>query len=85
MLDRIKTWFKHSLTIFWARLLVFCGIVLTITIDVSSDPTVNAAIQSILGKYGLYWLIGIGIVTELVRRRTVGKPTDANNQIIGID
>jgi hypothetical protein len=39
-----------------------------------SDPNINSAVQTILQpKFNPYYVIAIGVVTELARRRTAGR------------
>ena len=74
MWEKIKTWFKHSVTILWARLVALVGLLLAVGQPLLGDPNVNSAMQSILQpKFIPYYVIAIGIVTELARRRTAGK------------
>lgn len=74
MWDRIKAWFKHSLTIFWARAVAFGGLLLASCESVIADPAVNDAIHTALQpKFIPYYVIAIGLVTEIARRRTAGK------------
>ena len=74
MWDKIKAWFKHSVTILWARVMTLGGAVLAALVSLSSDPNVGAAIHSVLQpKFIPYYVIAIGLVTELARRRTAGR------------
>jgi hypothetical protein len=74
MWDKIKTWFKHSLTILWARGVALAGILLAAGQAVLADPNVTGAIQSALQpKFIPYYVIAIGLVTEIARRRTAGR------------
>ena len=74
MLDKIKAWFRNSVTILWARVLSFAGLMLVIGQSLLQDPNVSAAIQSVLQpKFIPYYVIAIGILTEIARRRTAGK------------
>jgi len=74
MWNKIKSWFKHSTTILWARIQVFIGLVVASLIPLASDPNVSSAIQSALQpKFISYYVIMIGLITEIARRRTVGK------------
>lgn len=76
MWDRIKASFKYSLTIVWARAVALFGLVLAAGEALLQDPNVTAALQTALQpKYVPYYVIAIGLVTEIVRRRTAG--TDA--------
>lgn len=74
MWDNIKAWFKHSLTILWARAVTLVGLLLAAGEALLADPNVTGAIQSVLQpKYIPYFVIAIGVITELARRRTVEK------------
>ena len=74
MWDKFKASFKQSLTILWARIQVLAGLAAATVMALASDPTVTAALQSLLQpKFIPYYVIGIGIVTEIARRRTAGK------------
>jgi hypothetical protein len=71
MWDKIKSWFRHSLTILWARAIALAGLMLAATQSVLADPSVSDAVQQLLQpKYIPYYVIAIGLVTELARRRT---------------
>lgn len=72
MLEKIKAWFKHSITILWARVVAVAGFLLAAGQSVLADPNVTGVIQSALQpKYIPYYVIGIGLVTELARRRSL--------------
>ena len=74
MWDKIKTWFRHSVTILWARVVALAGLLLAAGQSLLGDPSVNSAMQSILQpKFIPYYVIAIGVITELARRRTAGK------------
>jgi hypothetical protein len=74
MWDKIKAWFKHSLTILWARVMAFAGLLLAAGQALLADPNVTAAIQAALQpKFIPYYVIAIGLVTEIARRRTAAK------------
>lgn len=74
MWDEMKAWFMHSLTILWARVIAFVGALLVAGEALLQDPNVTAAIQAALQpKFVPYYVIAIGLVTELARRRTAGK------------
>ena len=74
MWDKIKSYFRHSLTILWARVVAAAGLVLAVAQGVLAEPTVDAAIrQAMQPKYIPYYVIAIGLITELARRRTAGK------------
>lgn len=70
MWDKMKAWFKRSETIFWARLQVFVGAVTAAVMALAADPAVNDAIHAILKpEYVPYYVIGFGVLTEILRRR----------------
>ncbi|HZP70624.1 MAG TPA: hypothetical protein VFB29_11835 [Pseudolabrys sp.] len=70
----IKSWFKNSVTILWARVQVLVGIVGAALVAVMSDPSVTGAIETALQpKFIPYYVIAIGLITEIARRRTVGR------------
>lgn len=74
MWDEVKAWFKYSLTILWARAVALTGLLLAAAEALLQDPNVSAAVQTALQpKYVAYYVIAIGLVTEIARRRTVGK------------
>jgi hypothetical protein len=74
MWDRLKSVFKHSLTILWARVVALAGLLLASGQALIADPNVNDAIQAMLKPdYIPYYVIAIGLITELCRRRTVTK------------
>ena len=84
MWGKTKAWFKHSVTILWARAMTLGGAVLATLVSLSSDPNVGAAIQSVLQpRFIPYYVIAIGILTEMARRRTVDKATTSANKVIG--
>lgn len=68
--QKIKSWFKHSETIALARLQVILGVLGVFVFNVLQDPNVVAAIQGVLKpQYVPYFIIGIGVLTEVLRRR----------------
>ena len=72
MRDKIKAWFKHSVTILWARAVAFAGLLLAAGQSLLADPNVTGAIQSALQpKFIPYYVIAIGLVTEIARRRSL--------------
>lgn len=74
MWNKIKAWFKHSLTILWSRVVALGGLLLASAQALVADPSVNDAIHAALQpKFIPYYVIAIGLVTELARRRTAGK------------
>ena len=75
MWNSIKSWFKNSVTILWARMQVLAGIGAALLMALAADPNVTGAIQAALQpKYVPYCVIAIGLVTEIARRRTAGRP-----------
>ncbi|MFA6266587.1 MAG: hypothetical protein WC670_12870 [Pseudolabrys sp.] len=71
-MEKIKAWFRHSATILWARLVAVLGLLLASGQSVLQDPNVASAIQAALQpKYVPYYVIAIGLITELARRRTL--------------
>jgi hypothetical protein len=74
MWEKIKAAFKHSVTILWARVVALVGILLASGQGLLDDPNVSGAIQSLLRpQYIPYYVIAIGLITELCRRRTATK------------
>lgn len=77
MPKRIKVFFRHSLTIFWARLVALIGLLLAFSdqlLDLFSIPGVKDQVQAILDpKYVPFYLIAIAIVTELARSRSLPR------------
>jgi hypothetical protein len=74
MWDKIKASFKHSVTILWARIQVLAGVAIAAAMGLASDPNVTAAVQSLLQpKFIPYYVIGIGVITEIARRRTAAR------------
>jgi hypothetical protein len=72
MSSRIKSFFKNSVTIFWARLQVLAGAVGASVVALAQDPNVTSALQSALQpKFIPYYVIAIGLITEIARRRTI--------------
>ncbi len=74
MWDKFKASFKHSVTILWARVVACAGLLLMAGQSLLQDPNVSEAIQAALQpKLVPYYVIAIGILTELARRRSIGK------------
>lgn len=77
MWENIKALFKHSVTILWARIVALSGMLLAAIPALLSDSSITGAIQTALQpQYIPYYVIAIGLITELARRRTAGKPAD---------
>lgn len=62
MISSIKAWCYRSETIFWARLQVVAGAIWTVLLVTDLSPILPANTLT-------YWMIGSGVVTELLRRR----------------
>lgn len=74
MWDKVKDWFRHSLTILWARVVTCAGLFMVAIESMLQDPAISQAIQSALQpRYVPYFVIVIGLVTELARRRTLNR------------
>lgn len=74
MWNKMKAWFRHSLTILWARVQVIAGVLFAAVMGLLADPNVTDAIQSALQpKFIPYYVIVIGFMTELARRRSLGR------------
>jgi hypothetical protein len=73
MWNKIKSWFKDSVTILWARTQVLAGLIVAMLMALAADPNVTGAIQAALQpKLIPYYVIAIGLITEIARRRTAG-------------
>jgi len=71
MWENIKGWFRHSVTILWARAVALAGLLLAAAQALLADPSVGGAVQQLLQpQYIPYYVIAIGLITELARRRT---------------
>jgi hypothetical protein len=74
MWDHINAWFKNSVTILWARIQVVAGLIGASAFALLQDPNITNALQSVLQpKFIPYYVIAIGLITELARRRTVSQ------------
>ena len=74
MWSNTKSWFRNSATILWARIQVLTGLVAAVLMALATDPTVTGAIQVALEpKFIPYYVIAIGLITEIVRRRTISR------------
>jgi hypothetical protein len=74
MWNKVRFWFRNSVTIVWARLQVLAGLVVACLMALASDPNITGAIQAALQpKYIPYYVIAIGLITEMARRRTAGS------------
>lgn len=74
MSNKIKAWFKYSVTILWARAVACAGLLMAAGQSMLEDPNVSSAIQSVLQPRLIpYYIIAIGLITEIARRRTAEK------------
>jgi len=74
MWKKIRSWFCNSVTILWARTQVLVGVIVATLMALASDPNVTSAIQAALQpKLIPYYVIAIGLITEIARRRTAGS------------
>ena len=74
MWSKIKFWFGNSLTILWARIQVFAGLLAAFLMALATDPNVTGAIQVALEpRFIPYYFIAIGLITEIARRRTISR------------
>lgn len=64
MWQKVKDWFKDSLTIAWARLQVLLAAVWGVLVTIDLAPVMSQ-------KWLTVWLIVSGVATELTRRRTL--------------
>jgi hypothetical protein len=72
MWTKIKSFFRNSVTILWARLQMLAGAAVALSLALAQDPNVTGAIQSALQpKFIPYYIIAIGLITEIARRRTI--------------
>ena len=74
MWDKTKAWFKHSMTILWARIVALAGALMAAGMNLLDDQSVRDAARAALQpQYIPYYVIAIGLITELARRRTAGN------------
>ena len=74
MWNKIRSSFRNSVTILWARVQVLAGLTAASLMALASDPNVTGAIQSALQpKFISYYVIAVGLITEIARRRTAGE------------
>jgi len=46
MWNKVRFWFRNSVTIVWARLQVLAGLVVACLMALASDPNITGAIQA---------------------------------------
>lgn len=74
MWNDVKAWFRNSVTILWARVQIVSGVVAAFLMALATDPHVTSVVESALQpKFIPYYVIAIGLITELARRRTLGN------------
>jgi hypothetical protein len=74
MWSKTKSWFGNSLTILWARIQVLAGLLAAFLMALATDPNVTGAIQAALEpRFIPYYVIAIGLITEIARRRTISR------------
>ncbi|HET8545257.1 MAG TPA: hypothetical protein VFL68_12200 [Pseudolabrys sp.] len=74
MWSKTKSWFGNSLTILWARIQVLAGLLAALLMALATDPNVTGAIQVALEpRFIPYYVIAIGLITEIARRRTISR------------
>jgi hypothetical protein len=73
MWARIKAWFKHSLTIFWARVQWFGGIVSAgVIVAFSGYDFTQLTTMTWKDAFKMLCAVAIaGVLTEVARRRTL--------------
>ena len=80
MPTRVKVFFRHSVTILWARIVALIGLLFAFSdqlLDLVALPGVKDQVQAILDpKYVPFYLIAIAVVTELARRRSLPNEKD---------
>ncbi|UVK46264.1 hypothetical protein BPNPMPFG_001885 [Mesorhizobium sp. AR07] len=64
MWNKIRTWFKDSETIAWARLQMLGGAVLAVI--AATDPSLFN--QHIPERWLPFYVLGAGVITEIARR-----------------
>ena len=74
MWAKAKYWFRNSVTILWARIQVLVGLVTASLLALAADDSVTGAIRSALQPNFIpYYVVAIGLITEIARRRTTGR------------
>ena len=74
MWSKTKSCFGNSLTILWARIQVLAGLLAAFLMALATDSNVTGAIQVALEpRFIPYYVIAIGLITEIARRRTISR------------
>lgn len=74
MLDKIKAWCRHSLTIGWAYVLGLAGAALQAlpaVADVLGVPEINQAVTAALGPYAGAYTVAVAVLTYFARMRSL--------------
>jgi len=70
----------HSLTIAWGYFLLLSGLVLDVlplVAEFFNTPEAQSVVAGIAGPYASHWLKAIGLITVLVRMRSLRLKADA--------
>ena len=74
MWSKIKSSFRNSVTILWARVQVLAGLLAASLMALATDPNVTGAIQVAMDpKFIPYYVIAVGLITEIARRRSISR------------
>lgn len=74
MWSKIKYLFRNSVTILWARIQMLAGLLAASLMALATDPNVTGAIQVAMDpKFIPYYVIAIGLITEIARRRSISR------------
>ena len=74
MWSKIKSSFRNSVTILWARIQMLAGLLAASLMALATDPNVTGAIQVAMDpKFIPYYVIAIGLITEIARRRSISR------------
>lgn len=73
MLEKLKAWCRHSLTIAWARSLYVAGVALEVAAQCADFLTAIGAGAFVPPKYAGVYTVVLAAVTEFARRRSLKK------------
>ena len=72
MWNKVWAWCKQSATIVWSRIVAVTSIVLGLINEFVGNDSVHQALQNVMQPKFLPWyLLGVAVITEIVRRRTL--------------
>jgi hypothetical protein len=72
MWTKVWTWCKHSATIVWSRTVAGISIVVGLVNEFVTNDSVHQALQNVMQPKFLPWyLLGVAVITEVARRRTL--------------